>query len=456
MHADVAIPDPSQVTSLAAAADAWWGALALAGSGVALAALLRATRSRRAGPDGISAWAIAAGLVAATILGPAVAGRAQQALYERFIGGLPAGSPAASAVDAAQAELRAATAAESAIPSASAIAKVTPSAATASAMERVQLASDGASLARHAFASPRHVATAWLAALLLLLCMPRLRGIACPPGSLTVAAWSAALPGLLGYALMRLWAGAEPAPSAAVASAFAIGATFPTARPWRAARRADGTGGALCAHSGAWAWPAAGLALAAAIAVAARMSADGASLAGSRPMHASTWIAVSLTCIACIAAPAAGRALRPRERHIRSSDGCARTTVPARGLAIDCVTAALVALAAAGADPIHWNWMWTALAFGLVAEDGRCLAAWAACVLQGTHTVRDAARVGAIAEESSRPMVALASTAAAAGLLAPSLFAAIAAGALAVDVTWSMRRLIALAPAQPEQRVPTP
>ena len=419
------------------------GIASLAAVAVGLCVLLRIARPRRDARDSISAWAILSGLVAATALGPALLGRIDPAMHARLIAGVAADSTEATALERAQARVRADA--------------VTGAPSEESAAE-VRRAQDAVAAASRSFAEPRRAVAASLAALLVILCWPRLRRedsstaptapdtTPSPSSILALVAWTVTLPALLAYMAMRMWVGAELPASICAAAACATGATFPTATAWRAARRSDGAGGALVSHAGAWSLPIAAAALSAAF-VAAHWS-DGASAASVaaalRAHHPAIAIAACCVCAACAIAPIAGRWLAPPD----VSEGSPRPARSWRGIMIDALTAATVALAVADLDPLSWDFVWAAAIFALIAEDGRWLAGWAACYLQGTHTSRDAARVGAMLEENSRPMVAVAAAAIALGLLAVHEAALLCAAAWALDLTWGVRRLISVAPAR--------
>jgi len=246
---------------------------------------------------------------------------------------------------------------------------------------------------------------------------------------------------------MRMWVGADEVASLCAAAACATGATFPTAAAWRAARRSDGAGGSLVARAGAWCLPVAAAVLLSAIAVAHLRASNGdvASItAYVASRHPVTLVAAPLILAACIAAPIAGRWLSPPD----VTDATPTPSRAWRGICIDTLTAATVALAVANANPLSWDFLWAAAIFALIAEDGRWVAGWAACYLQGTHTSRDAARVGAMLEENSRPMVAIIAAAAALQLLGTQEAALMCAAAWALDLTWGVRRLISVAPAK--------
>jgi hypothetical protein len=441
------------------------GIASLAAVAVGLCVLLRIARPRRDARDSISAWAIMSGLAAATALGPALLGRADPALHARIITGVTADSPEATALEQAQARLRAdaaagAAAGAAADPATGAMSEgaspgSTPESDAAFELRRAQ---DAVAAASRSFTAPRRAVATWLAVLLIILCWPRLRredSSTAPtasdttpsPSAITaLVAWTVTLPALLAYMAMRMWVGAELPASICAAAACATGATFPTATAWRAARRSDGAGGALVSHAGAWSLPIAAAALAAAF-VAAHWS-DGASVASVvaalRAHHPALAIAACSVCVACAIAPIAGRWLAPPD----VSEGSPLPVQSWRGITIDALTAATVALAVADLDPLSWDFVWAAAIFALIAEDGRWLAGWAACYLQGTHTSRDAARVGAMLEENSRPMVAVVAAAIALGLLAVHEAALLCAAAWALDLTWGVRRLISVAPAR--------
>jgi len=424
--------------------DATIGIATLAGVAIGLCVLLRVARPRKDARDSISAWAILSGLVAAAALGPALLGRADPALHARLVTGVAADAPEATALEEAEARLRADAAA---------------GAATDDAASELRRAQDAVASASQSFGEPRRAVAVSLAALLVMLCWPRLHGIgasrgddatsavaASTPGIAALVAWSVTLPALLAFIAMRMWVGAELAPALCAAAACATGATFPTATAWRAARRSDGAGGALVSHAGAWSLPIAAAALAAAF-VAAHWSdgASGASLADAlRAHHPAIAIGAICVCAACAIAPVAGRWLMPPD----ISEGSPHPARSWRGITIDTLTAATVALAVANLDPLSWDFVWAAAIFALIAEDGRWLAGWAASYLQGTHNSRDAARVGAMLEENSRPMVAVVVAAIALGLLGVREAALLCAAAWALDLTWGVRRLIAVAPAK--------
>ena len=400
--------------------------LAAAASG--LCVLLRIARPRPDARDAISAWAILAGLAAAMALGPALLGRIDPALHARAIAGVTADSAEATALVQAQARLRADAAA---------------GAGTDEATTQVQRARDAVSSASWSFAQPRHAAAAALGAILLILCWPRLKRVGSASGVAALVAWSVMLPALLAYIAMRMWVGADEVASLSAAAACATGATFPTAAAWRAARRSDGAGGSLVAHAGAWCLPVAAAVLLCAIVVAQLRtgSGDAASITSRHPV---TLVAAAVILAACIAAPVAGRWLSPPD----VTDASPTPARAWRGLGIDALTAATVALTTANLNPLSWDFLWAAAIFALIAEDGRWVAGWAACRLQGTHTSRDAARVGAMLEENSRPMVAIVSAAAAMQLLGTEEAATMCAAAWALDLTWGVRRLISVAPAK--------
>ena len=407
--------------------DAAAGIATLAAVAVALCVMLRLARPRKDARDAISAWAIFAGLAAAAALGPSLLGRVDPALHGRLIAGVTRDSPEALQLERANARVRA-----------DAAAGLQPDDAVA----EVQRAQDAVDATAKAFAQPRHAAAAALGAILLMLCWPRLHRVPAGAGIAPLVAWSVTLPALLAYIAMRLWVGADAVAAICAAAACATGATFPTAAAWRAARRCDGTGGSLVAHAGAWCLPIAAAVLAsAAVAAAVR---EGDVLGSIRAQHPAALAAICATCIACVAAPIAGRWLSPPD----VSEGAPHPSRAWRGIGIDALTAATVALTVANADPLSWDFLWAAAIFALIAEDGRWVAGWAACYLQGTHTSRDAARVGAMLEENSRPMVAVIAAAAALGLLGTQEAAMLCAAAWALDLTWGVRRLISVAPAK--------
>lgn len=408
--------------------DAIAGIASLVAAAAGLCVLLRVARPRPDARDAISAWAILAGLAAATALGPSILGRADPALHARLITGIAADSPEAAELARASARMRADAA--TGLPTAEAAAEVTR-------------AEDAVEAKARFFAQPRHAVAVSLAAALVLLCWPRLSRVHAPPGIAPLVAWSVTVPALLAYIAMRLWMDANEAASLCAAAACATGATFPTAAAWRAARRSDGQGGSLVAHAGAWCLPVAALTLCAALAMAHIRSAPGAS-AWLSSHHPAMLVAAAATCLACIAAPLAGRWLAPPD----VSDAAPRTARAWRGLGIDVLTAATVALTTANLAPLSWEFLWAAAIFALIAEDGRWVAGWAACVLQGTHTSRDAARVGAMLEENSRPLVAMIAVAAALGALDVRQAGVLCAAAWALDLTWGVRRLISVAPAR--------
>jgi hypothetical protein len=437
------------------------GIATLAAVAVGLCVLLRLARPRKDARDAISAWAILSGLVAATALGPALLGRIDPALQARLITGVTVDCEEAMALERAQARVRADAAAGAASSgmvagSGGATAPATdPADDSAAQLKRAQDAVDSAT---RSFGAPRRAVAAALAALLMMLCWPRLRDVGVPRGGITpdataspsgiaaLVAWSVTLPALLAYIAMRMWVGADVAASLCAAAACATGATFPTAAAWRAARRSDGIGGWLVAHAGAWCMPVAAAALASAF-VAAHWN-DGATVAGAgaalRAQDPAIAVAVCSVCVALLVAPIAGRWLAPPD----VSEGSPRPTSAWRGTAIDALTAAIVALSVAGLNPLSWDFVWAAALFALIAEDGRWLAGWAACYLQGTHTSRDAARVGAMLEENSRPMVAVIAAATAMELIAVPQAALLCTAAWALDLTWGVRRLISVAPAK--------
>ena len=201
------------------------------------------------------------------------------------------------------------------------------------------------------------------------------------------------------------------------------------------------------AHAGAWCLPVAAAVLLSAIVVAHLRTGNGdaasiaASVASLRP---ATLVSAAVTLAACLAAPIAGRWLSPPD----VTDASPTPSRAWRGLSIDTLTAATVALTVANVNPLSWDFLWAAAIFALIAEDGRWVAGWAACYLQGTHTSRDAARVGAMLEENSRPMVAIIAAAAALQLLGTQEAALMCAAAWALDLTWGVRRLISVAPAK--------
>lgn len=407
--------------------DAAAGIASLSAVAVGLCVLLRVARPRPDARDAISAWAIAAGLAAATALGPTLLGRADPALHARMISGVPSDSTEAQSLERAGARMRA-----------DAAAGLPPGDAAA----ELQRAEDAARARARSFAQSRHAVASCLAAALMLLCWPRLRGVPAPSGIAPLVAWSVTLPALLAYIAMRMWMEADEVASLCAAAACATGATFPTATAWRAARRCDGSGGSLVAHAGAWSLPVAAIALGAAAAVAhLRAGSEGAAPALTR--DPATLAAVGALCAACAAAPLAGRWLLPPD--VSDAVPGARAW---RGSVIDMLTAATVALTVAGLDPLSWGLVWAAAIFALIAEDGRWVAGWAACYLQGTHASRDAARVGAMLEENSRPMVALIAAAAALNAIDVRQAAVLCAAAWALDMTWGVRRLISVAPAR--------
>lgn len=407
--------------------DAAAGIATLAAVAVALCVLLRLARPRNDARDAISAWAILAGLAAASALGPSLLGRVDPALHGRLISGVAHDSPEALQLERAHARMRA-----------DAAAGLQPDDAAAE-VRRAQGAVDDTA---QAFAQPRQAAAAALGAILLVLCWPRLHRVPAGPGIAALVAWSVTLPALLAYIAMRLWVGADAVASTCAAAACATGATFPTAAAWRAARRCDGAGGSLVAHAGAWCLPLAAAALASAAVVAGMREGDG--FASVRAHGPAVLTAFGAICVACVAAPVAGRWLSPPD----VSEGAPHPSRAWRGVGIDALTAATVALTVANVDPLSWDFLWAAAIFALIAEDGRWVAGWAACYLQGTHTSRDAARVGAMLEENSRPMVAVIAAAAALGLLAVQEAAMMCAAAWALDLTWGVRRLISVAPAK--------
>lgn len=412
--------------------DATAGIASLAAAAVGLCVLLRIARPRPDARDAISAWAIFAGLAAATALGPALLGRIDPAMHARIVTGVASDSAEATALERAEARLRADAAA---------------GASTEDALAEVQRARDAVAVRSSAFAQPRHATAAALGAILLILCWPRLKRVGSASGIAALVAWSVTLPALLAYIAMRMWVGADEVASLSAAAACATGATFPTAAAWRAARRSDGAGGSLVAHAGAWCLPVAAAALLSAIAVAQLRASDGdaASVTASiASHHPATLIAAAMILAACVAAPVAGRWLAPPD----VTDASPTPARAWRGLGIDALTAATVALTAANVDPLSWDFLWAAAIFALIAEDGRWVAGWAACYLQGTHTSRDAARVGAMLEENSRPMVAIVAAAAALNLLGTQEAALLCAAAWALDLTWGVRRLISVAPAK--------
>ena len=412
--------------------------LALAAAGLCL--LLRLAKPRQDARDAISAWAILSGLMVATALGPALLGRADPAMHARLITGVAADSPEAAALERAQARMRA---------------DAVAGAAGSDAAAELRRAQDAVESAAHAFAQPRRMAAAVLGAALVILCWPRLRGVGVPRGSdpsraiaaptviAATVAWSVTIPALLAYIAMRLWVGADEVASTCAAAACATGATFPTAAAWRAARRCDGAGGALVAHAGAWCLPVAACALASAIVMMRLGAADDTGPAHGAPAPA-LLAAVGAVCATCLCAPLFGRMLAPPD----VSDAAPRPARAWRGATIDALTAATVAITVAGINPISWDFVWAAAIFALIAEDGRWLAGWAACYLQGTHSSRDAARVGAMLEENSRPMIAMVAAASAIGALATQDAALLCAAAWALDLTWGVRRLISVAPAK--------
>lgn len=408
------------------------GIATLAAAAVGLCVLLRIARPRPDARDAISAWAIFAGLAAATALGPALLGRIDPALHARMISGVAADSPEANTLKMAQARLRADAAA---------------GASTEEAVAALRQAQDAVDTASQSFAQPRRAAAVALGAILLILCWPRLKRVHAPSGIAALVAWSVTLPALLAYIAMRMWVGADEVASLCAAAACATGATFPTAAAWRAARRSDGAGGSLVARAGAWCLPVAAAVLLSAIAVAHLRASNGdvASItAYVASRHPVTLVAAPLILAACIAAPIAGRWLSPPD----VTDATPTPSRAWRGICIDTLTAATVALAVANANPLSWDFLWAAAIFALIAEDGRWVAGWAACYLQGTHTSRDAARVGAMLEENSRPMVAIIAAAAALQLLGTQEAALMCAAAWALDLTWGVRRLISVAPAK--------
>lgn len=412
--------------------DATAGIASLAAAAVGLCVLLRIARPRPDARDAISAWAIFAGLAAATALGPALLGRIDPAMHARIVTGVASDSAEATALERAEARLRADAAA---------------GASTEDALAEVQRARDAVAVRSSAFAQPRHATAAALGAILLILCWPRLKRVGSASGIAALVAWSVTLPALLAYIAMRMWVGADEVASLSAAAACATGATFPTAAAWRAARRSDGAGGSLVARAGAWCLPVAAAALLSAIAVAQLRASDGdaASVTASiASHHPATLIAAAMILAACVAAPVAGRWLAPPD----VTDASPTPARAWRGLGIDSLTAATVALTAANVDPLSWDFLWAAAIFALIAEDGRWVAGWAACYLQGTHTSRDAARVGAMLEENSRPMVAIIAAAAALNLLGTQEAALLCAAAWALDLTWGVRRLISVAPAK--------
>lgn len=412
--------------------DATAGIASLAAAAVGLCVLLRIARPRPDARDAISAWAIFAGLAAATALGPALLGRIDPAMHARIVTGVASDSAEATALERAEARLRADAAA---------------GASTEDALAEVQRARDAVAVRSSAFAQPRHATAAALGAILLILCWPRLKRVGSASGIAALVAWSVTLPALLAYIAMRMWVGADEVASLSAAAACATGATFPTAAAWRAARRSDGAGGSLVARAGAWCLPVAAAALLSAIAVAQLRASDGdaASVTASiASHHPATLIAAAMILAACVAAPVAGRWLAPPD----VTDASPTPARAWRGLGIDSLTAATVALTAANVDPLSWDFLWAAAIFALIAEDGRWVAGWAACYLQGTHTSRDAARVGAMLEENSRPMVAIVAAAAALNLLGTHEAALLCAAAWALDLTWGVRRLISVAPAK--------
>lgn len=408
------------------------GIATLAAAAVGLCVLLRIARPRPDARDAISAWAIFAGLAAATALGPALLGRIDPALHARMITGVATDSAEAAALARAEARLRADAAA---------------GARTEEAVAALRQAQDAVDTASRSFAQPRRTAAAALGAILLILCWPRLKRVSSTSGVTALVAWSVTLPALLAYIAMRIWVGADEVASLCAAAACATGATFPTAAAWRAARRSDGSGGSLVARAGAWCLPVAAAVLLSAVVVAHLRtgSSDAASIAASFAAHHPITLAAAATILAaCAAAPAAGRWLSPPD----VTDASPTPARAWRGLGIDALTAATVALTVAHVNPLSWDFLWAAAIFALIAEDGRWVAGWAACYLQGTHTSRDAARVGAMLEENSRPMVAIIAAAAALQLLGTQEAALMCSAAWALDLTWGVRRLISVAPAK--------
>ncbi|MBU3729326.1 MAG: hypothetical protein FGM37_08795 [Phycisphaerales bacterium] len=369
-------------------------------------------------------------------------------MHARLITGVAPGSPEAEALARAQARHRADAAAAGAAGAST----------DGTAAAEVQRAQDAVASASRSFGEPRRAVAACLAAILAMLCWPRLRGVgvprestppgttASPPGIAALVAWSVTLPALLAYIAMRMWVGADAVASLCAAAACATGATFPTAAAWRAARRCDGASGALVAHAGAWCLTVAAAALASAFVVSRwDIGAGGLSVAAAlRELPPAIATAACGVCVALLMAPIAGRWLAPPDVR----DGSPDPARAWRGVAIDALTAATVALVVAGMDPLSWDFLWAAALFALIAEDGRWLAGWAACYLQGTHTSRDAARVGAMLEENSRPMVAVVAAATATELIAVQQAALLCAAAWALDLTWGVRRLISVAPAR--------
>lgn len=407
--------------------DAAAGIATLATVAVALCVLLRLARPRKDARDAISAWAIFSGLAAAVALGPSLLGRIDPALHGRLVVGVMPDSPEMLQLERAHARMRA-----------DAAAGLQPDDAAA----EVHRAQDAVDSTAQAFVQPRQATAAALGAILLMLCWPRLHRVPARPGIAPLVAWSVTLPALLAYIAMRLWVGADQIAAICAAAACATGATFPTAAAWRAARRCDGAGGSLVAHAGAWCLPVAAVALASAAVAAVVREGDG--LASVRAHHPTALAAFGALCIACVAAPIAGLWLAPPD----VSDGVPRPSRALRGIGIDALTAATVALTVANVNPLSWDFLWAAAIFALIAEDGRWVAGWAACYLQGTHTSRDAARVGAMLEENSRPMVAIISASTALGLLGAQQAAMLCAAAWALDLTWGVRRLISVAPAK--------
>jgi Kef-type K+ transport system membrane component KefB len=294
-----------------------------------------------------------------------------------------------------------------------------------------------------------------LGAIVMVLCWPRLRGVGVPHDSeplhavaaptviAATVAWSVTIPALLAYIAMRMWVGADEVASTCAAAACATGATFPTAAAWRAARRCDGAGGTLVAHAGAWCLPVAACVLVSAI-VMMRLGAAGDNGSAGGAPAAAMFAAVGAVCAACACAPLVGRWLAPPD----VSEAAPAPSRAWRGATIDALTAATVAITVASIDPFSWDFVWAAAIFALIAEDGRWLAGWAACYLQGTHSSRDAARVGAMLEENSRPMIAVVAAATAIGAMTAQDAALLCAAAWALDLTWGVRRLISVAPAR--------
>jgi hypothetical protein len=389
------------------------GLIVLAAGAAAWAALLRAARC----PGG----RLVGGVVCGFLLGPAIFGRAFPALHETlYLGG--AGERGSLHAIESRLEAHAAAGVQAGI-------TVDPTAVADLKAER-ERAAEALRAARDAHDRPRRIALGVLTALMLLGAAahnPR----SGPPGqavagSLSVGAWSAALPGGIAFIVLRQAWDVDPACAAIAAAAVGFG-------PW-------------------------------ALSELEREAADGAELGGARTIESAGQVATAIALVMAIGAvwhsrgaeglgPALPLLAAPLSWLPWTALRSGAIARPARLVTDSLVIPAAAAATAVAIDPVPAFSLWPIVLFLLLSGDGRWLGALiGARILGGRRSLRTMRLV--LGSMSAGPtQLAVVAVGLGAAVLSPRYALALLLGAAMLEATAPLRRTLAARLAATEREV---